>query len=58
MRPAFPFRQGPWGLVHPCAMPDAASHSLNGRGRYPGPLSVITRPASTPSPGRSPGRAP
>ncbi len=31
-------------------MPDAASHSLNSRERCPGPLSVITRSTSTPSP--------
>ena len=50
MRSTLTFCQGPWGLVHPCAMPDAASHSSNGRERHPGPLSVITRPTSTPRP--------
>jgi len=35
MRSTLTFCQGPWGLVHPCAMPDAASHSSNGRERHP-----------------------
>lgn len=39
-----------WEEVKPEQVPDAASHSLNSRERYPGPLSVITRSTSTPRP--------